>query len=46
MKEDADVIEAATLEAVREASSKAKEVNEKLMENITGGMGMGLPGFM
>ena len=46
LKEDAEVIEAAALEAVREASAKAKEANEKLMQEITGGMGMGLPGLM
>ena len=45
LKEDSDVIEAATLEAVREAASKAKQAHEKLMEDITGGMGMGLPGL-
>ena len=46
LKEDAEVIEAAALEAIREASAKAKEANEKLMQEITGGMGMGLPGLM
>lgn len=46
LKEDPEVIEEATLAAIQEASAKAKEANEKLMEEITGGMGMGLPGFM
>ena len=35
-----------TLEAVREAAAKAKKANEDLMGEITGGMDMGLPGFM
>ncbi|MBG28774.1 MAG: hypothetical protein CMI31_02070 [Opitutae bacterium] len=46
LKEDPEVIEEATLSAVREAADKAKQANEKIMEDITGGMGMGLPGFM
>ena len=46
LKEDPEVIEEATLAAVREAAEKAKQANEKIMEDITGGMGMGLPGFM
>ena len=46
LKEDPDVIEEATLEAIREAAAKAKKANETLMEEITGGMGMGLPGLM
>ena len=46
LKEDPEIIEEATLAAIQEASAKAKEAHEKLMEEITGGMGMGLPGFM
>ncbi len=46
LKEDPEVIEEATLEAVREASAKAKKANDDLMGEITGGMDMGLPGFM
>ncbi len=46
LKEDPEVVEEATLAAVREAAEKAKQANEKIMEDITGGMGMGLPGFM
>ena len=46
LKEDPEVIEQATLEAVREAAAKAKQANEDLMGEITGGMDMGLPGFM
>tara|TARA_Y100001934_G_C12369519_1_gene785483 strand:+ start:124 stop:438 length:315 start_codon:yes stop_codon:yes gene_type:complete len=46
LKEDPEVIEEATLSAVREAADKAKQANEKIMEDITGGMVMGLPGFM
>ena len=46
LKEDPEVVEEATLAAVREAAEKAKQANEKIMEDITGSMGMGLPGFM
>ena len=46
LKEDQEVVEEATLEAVREAATKAKKANEDLMGEVTGGMGMGLPGFM
>ena len=46
LKEDADVVEEATLAAVSEAAAKAKKANEDLMGEITGGMGMGLPGLM
>ena len=46
LKEDPDVVEEATLEAVREAASKAKKANEDIMGDIAGGMGMGLPGLM
>ncbi len=46
LKEDQEVVEEATLEAVREAAVKAKKANEDLMGEVTGGMGMGLPGFM
>ena len=46
LKEDPEVVEEATLAAVREAAEKAKQANEKIMEDITGGMGMGLPGLM
>ena len=46
LKEDPEVVEEAALAAIRDASAKAKQANEKIMEEITGGMGMGLPGFM
>lgn len=46
LKEEPEVIEEATLEAVRAAATKAKKANEDLMGEITGGMGIGLPGFM
>ena len=44
LKEDPDVVQEATLEAVREAANKAKKANEDIMGEITGGMG--LPGLM
>ena len=40
------MVEEATLAAVSEAAAKAKKANEDLMGEITGGMGMGLPGLM
>lgn len=46
LQEEPDVIAEATLAAVREAAAKAKQANEDLMGEITGGMGMGLPGLM
>ena len=46
LKEDPEVIEEATLEAIREASAKAKKAHDDLIGEITGGMDMGLPGFM
>lgn len=44
LKEDPGVVQEATLEAIREATSKAKKTNEDIMGEITGGMG--LPGLM
>ena len=46
LKEDPDVVQEATLEAIREATYKAKKTNEDIMGEITGGLGMGLPGLM
>ncbi|MEM8867807.1 MAG: YbaB/EbfC family nucleoid-associated protein [Verrucomicrobiota bacterium] len=42
LKEDAEFIEETLLEAVREASQKAKETSEEAMSALSGGM----PGFM
>ena len=46
LKEDAEVVEEAALAAIQEAAAKAKKANDDLMGEITGGMGMGLPGLM
>ncbi len=44
LKEDAEFVEETLLEAVREASRQAKELNEEEMGKITQGMQM--PGLM
>lgn len=44
LKEDPEFIEETLLAAIREASEKAKSVNEEAMGALTGGMG-GMPGL-
>lgn len=44
LKEDPEDVEAALLEAVREASSKAKQAHEEAMGSVSDGMS--IPGLM
>ena len=44
LKEDTELVEETLLEAIREASNKAKEVSEEAMQEVQAGMS--IPGLM